>query len=117
MKFKIDENLPVEAADILRGSGHDVQTVLEQQLGGSTDSGLALLCQREGRALVTLDMDFADIRAYPPAEFAGLIVLRLARQDKPSVLNVLARVTEVLLSESLVGRLWIVDESRIRVRE
>ena len=68
MRFKADENLPVEAAEVLRGSGHDAQTVLEQQLGGTADSGLAVLCQREGRALVTLDLDFADIRAYPPAE-------------------------------------------------
>jgi predicted nuclease of predicted toxin-antitoxin system len=97
VKFKVDENLPVEAAGLLCGSGHDAQTVLEQHLGGSADSRLAMLCQREGRILVTLDMDFAEIRAYPPAEFPGVIVLRLARQDKPNVLSVLSRVTEVLV--------------------
>ena len=116
MKFKIDENLPVEAADILRGSGFDAQTVLEQQLGGSADSGLAALCQLEGRVLVTLDMDFSDIRAYPPAEYPGLVVLRLARQDKPGVLSVIARLLEVLYSEPLAGTLWIVEENRIRIR-
>ena len=34
MRFKIDENLPVEAAELLRQAGHDAVTVLEQHLGG-----------------------------------------------------------------------------------
>ena len=116
MRFKVDENLPLEVAERLRACGHDAQTVLEQELGGSDDSRLAALCQREGRALVTLDMDFADIRAYPPADLPGLIVLRLGRQDKMTVLSVLAQLIEVLRSESLTGKLWIVEESRVRIR-
>jgi hypothetical protein len=28
MRFKIDENLPIELADLLRSAGHDVMTVL-----------------------------------------------------------------------------------------
>ena len=116
MRFKVDENLPLEVAERLRASGHDAQTVLEQELGGSDDSRLVALCQREGRALVTLDMDFADIRAYPPADLPGLIVLRLGRQDKMTVLSVLAQLIEVLRSESLTGKLWIVEENRVRIR-
>ena len=77
MRFKVDENLPIEVAEALRQAGHDAATVLEQHYGGSADARLAALCQRESRILVTLDMDFADIRAYPPAEFPGLVVLRL----------------------------------------
>lgn len=49
--------------------------------------------------LVTLDMDFADIRTYPPADFPGLIALRLGRQDKPYVLDVLARLLHVLRAD------------------
>jgi hypothetical protein len=62
-------------------------------------------------------MDFASIRAYPPADFPGLIVLRLRRQDKPHVLDVLARLVQVLRAELLEGTLWIVEEDRIRIRE
>ena len=116
MRFKVDENLPVEAAEMLRQSGHDAVTVLEQRLGGSGDAGPATLCQQEGRALVTLDMDFADIRAYPPADYPGTIVLRLGQQDKPQVLNVLARLIRVLHTEPLEGHLWIVEENRVRIR-
>lgn len=37
MKFKIDENLPVEVAELLRQAEHDAVTVLEQHLGGKAD--------------------------------------------------------------------------------
>lgn len=33
MRFKVDENLPVEAAEVLRQAGHEAATVLEQQHG------------------------------------------------------------------------------------
>ena len=105
MRFKVDENLPVEVAELLREAGYDATTVLEQRHGGSADPRLAALCQRESRVLVTLDLDFADIRAYPPAEFPGLIVLRLGRQDKPYVLSVVTRLTQMLRAELLDGNL------------
>ena len=43
MKFKVDENLPVEVASMLRHAGHDAVTVLEQHLGGNDDAQLAAL--------------------------------------------------------------------------
>lgn len=117
MKFKVDENLPVEAAEELRQAGYDAMTVGEQNLSGDTDSTISTICQHETRALVTLDVDFADIRAYPPDQFPGLIVLRLKRQDKPYVLQVIGRIIQTLPQEPLEQRLWIVEDTRIRIRE
>lgn len=116
MKFKVDENLPVELAEELRVASYNAVTVAEQQLTGSTDTTLSEICRSEGRAFVTLDLDFADIRTYPPEEYSGLIVLRIARQDKPHVLEVFRRMLEVIGREPLEGRLWIVEERRIRIR-
>jgi predicted nuclease of predicted toxin-antitoxin system len=116
MKFKVDENLPIEVAQLLREAGHDVYSVHEQGLVGAKDQVLAQVCQSENRAMVTLDTHFANIRAYPPENYSGLIVLRLARQDKPYVLEVIRRMLTLFSSETLVGKLWIVDERRVRVR-
>ena len=66
MRFKLDENLPAEAADLLRDAGYDAVTVLEQEMSGETDASVAAVCEQEGRVLVTLDTDFADLRTYPP---------------------------------------------------
>lgn len=116
MKFKTDENLPEEAAELLRSAGYDAVTVAEQGIGGEPDPDLASICQQEQRALVTLDLGFSDIRAYPPEEYHGLVVLRLKRQDKAHVVEMLERLVPVLETEALASRLWIVEEERIRIR-
>ena len=117
MKFKIDENMPTEAAELLRDAGHDATTVGEERLLGSPDETLAERAQREQRAFVTMDMDFADIRAYPPDEYAGIIVLRLPVQLRPLVLGLVRRLVPLLQTESLRGCLWIVGPGRVRIFE
>lgn len=37
MKFKIDENLPVEFAELLRPHGYNAETVKEENLCGKPD--------------------------------------------------------------------------------
>ena len=116
MDFKIDENLPVEVAQLLSQAGHSASTALQEGLGGATDETVSAAMLRENLILVTLDIGFADIRAYPPAEFPGLVVLRLRRQDKLHVLEVFGRVLTRLQDQPIQGKLWIVEERRIRVR-
>lgn len=116
MKFKIDENLPIELADELTKAGHDAQTVFEQRLQGQSDALLVTVCQQETRILVTLDLDFADIHAYPPRHFPGFIVLRPHWQDKPHMIELVRRMIPLLWKEPVEHYLWIVEESRIRIR-
>lgn len=113
----MDENLPVEVAELLRQAGHDVQTVLDQALGGEPDPRIAEVCRAERRVLVTLDLDFADIRTYPPADYAGLIVLRPATQTITNLTRLISQLIALLATEPLAGRLWIVDETQVRIRE
>jgi predicted nuclease of predicted toxin-antitoxin system len=116
VKFKLDENLPAELGLLLRQSGHEAHSVHDEHLEGSTDTAIAQACQMEQRVLITLDLDFADIRLYPPQQSSGIIVLRLTRQDKNSVLAIIPRVLELLRSERIAQRLWVVDESRTRIK-
>ena len=117
LKFKLDENMPAEAAMLLAAAGYDALTVPQQHLGGHADPDVAVVCRQEGRAIVTLDLDFGDIRAYPPADYAGIVVLRLHRQDKTRILAVMQRLLPLLGQEQIVGKLWIVDETTVRMRE
>ena len=116
MKFKFDENLPIEVANLLEQAGQEASTVYDQGLVGAVDENVAEVCQAEARILVTLDLDFADIRAYPPEEYPGIIVMRLKQQDKPYVLNIATRWIKVLADEVIENRLWVVDEQKIRIR-
>lgn len=116
MQFKIDENLPYEACRILQNAGYDAVSVLDQQLGGYPDTDIATVCKSESRVLVTLDGDFANILAYPPENFSGIVVIRTENQAKSVVLENIRRLVAVLKTESPQGELWIVESNRIRIR-
>ncbi len=115
MKFKIDENLPTEFVELLQAAHHDAVTALSQGLQGEDDPVLIDLCRQEGRVLVTLDLDFSDIRTYPPQEVPGLMVLRVRRQDKRHLIEVFRRAIPLIAQEPVEHRLWIIEETRVRI--
>ncbi len=116
MQFKIDENLPIEIAELLTNAGHNAKTVNEQQLQGAKDPVLIDVCKSENRVLVTLDTDFSDIRAYPPQEFSGIIVLRVGSQAKQHVIKVFQSILPIIQREPLTQHLWIMEETKVRIR-
>ncbi len=116
MRCKIDEHLPLEIKDLLVQYQHDSVTVAEQGMAGSIDPDVAQVCRKEGRALLTLDLDFSDIRAYPPEDYHGIVVFRPTIQSITTLVRLTTRLT-LLERETLVGHLWIVEDDRVRIRE
>ena len=116
MKFKIDQNLPIEAADLLTAANHDAMTVYQQSLGGASDQRIVDVCKNEDRILITADLDLSDIRHYPPAQTPGYMVLRLPRQSKQALLDLLVKAIPMLAARSINGQLWIVEPDRLRIR-
>lgn len=117
MRFKVDENLPAQCVVQLCEAGYDALSVHDQGLTGAGDSRIAEVCAQEGRVLVSLDLDFADIRTYPPSETAGIVVFRLRSQDAARLRHVVGRLLTLLREESPIGRLWVVEEDKVRIRE
>jgi predicted nuclease of predicted toxin-antitoxin system len=116
MRAKLDENLPVEAAELLRTAGWECDLVYEEGLAGADDPEVAAACQAGARVLFTLDLDFADIRAYPPSDYVGIVVLRPTEPSRRQALELITRVLPVLSAEWTEHRLWIVEPTRVRVR-
>jgi predicted nuclease of predicted toxin-antitoxin system len=117
MKFKIDENLPLSIQNLLIAAGHDALTVKEQNLTGHPDPEIAFVCSKEGRIIVSLDMDFSDIRTYPPYKHAGIMVIRADRQDRNTVVEIFRPALDLLSKEPVDRKLWIIEKDRIRIRE
>lgn len=116
MKLKIDENIGSRGVDLLRMAGHDVMTVRDQGLGGSTDERLFEICSAERRALITLDRDFGQVPRFPPKKSAGIIVLEVGGPASLSLLLARLRDVVALLSRrSVIGELWIIEAGRARL--
>lgn len=116
MRFKLDENIDVRAEAALSGAGHDVATVVGQDLGGATDPVVADAAGVEGRILVTLDRGFADLRAYPPGTHPGIVVLRLHRQGLAGVTAALELLAAYEGLAEVGGSIVIVSDASVRVR-
>ncbi len=116
MRFKIDENLPAEIADDLKVAGHEADTVADQALAGAEDRLILSRVQSEGRAFLTMDKGVADVRAYPPLQYPGIILFRLRSAGHSSILSFVRKHLPTLLQLPLSGHLFVVSETSIRMR-
>lgn len=113
--IKLDENVADVVASVLREAGHDVALARDERLAGADDERILQHALAERRALVTFDLHFSDIRRHPPAGTAGIVVLRLHDQTLKPVRRTASVLARPLLAEPLEGRLWILDEERLRI--
>jgi predicted nuclease of predicted toxin-antitoxin system len=118
MRFLIDANLPRAAIVALEKFGHQVEFARDVGLEAAPDEQIAARARESGAALLTRDMDFADVRRYPPDQYPGIVVLRL---PDTAVAQEIVRVLERFLMEPgflepLAGRLAIVEVDRVRFR-
>jgi predicted nuclease of predicted toxin-antitoxin system len=116
VKFKLDENLPADLAEELRDGGHNVEDVLSEDMGGRPDRPVLNAATSEDRILLTFDLDFADIRRYPPGSHAGIVVFRLHDQRWANLQKPVRRLLAQGTLEILANGLAIVDESRTRIK-
>lgn len=115
MRLKLDENLGKRNIELFQAAGHDVCTVLEQELTSTDDRTLINICASEGRCLVTLDLDFSNPLVFKPSLFAGIAVLRLPSRFTPQDLsNVVQTLIVGLERTDIIGKLWTVQAGRIR---
>ncbi len=118
MKLKLDENLSKRLADLFQVAGHDTATVVGQHMSGVADSDLITRCRDEGRALVTLDLDFGNPLLFRPSQYPGIAVLRPSEPVSHHDLEALCRtLIGGMAVEQLRGKLWIVERARIRIHQ
>jgi predicted nuclease of predicted toxin-antitoxin system len=118
MRFLIDANMPRSIIAPIRSLGHEVEFARDIGLAAASDHEIAARAEATGPALPTRDLDFADVRRYPPDLYRGIIVLRL---PDGMIAKDIARVAERFLLDStfvenLAGRLAIVERDRVRFR-
>jgi len=118
MKFKLDENFGARTQQLFHAAGHDVQTVRDQELQGCSDRHLYEVCCAEQHCLVTLDLDFADVTRFLPAQANGIVVIRVPRNPSLALLEQLVhQFLQALTQMPVEKKLWIVEFGRIRIHQ
>jgi len=116
MKLKLDENISRHLKPILEDLNHDLLTVSDQGLLSQNDTAIGMAAKTEGRMLLTLDLEFGDLRKYPPGRHPGIILFR-PRSFGPLSVN---RFVEDFVRETDIeqfrGCVAVVDTSKVRVR-
>jgi predicted nuclease of predicted toxin-antitoxin system len=116
MNLKLDENLPRILCAALSDFGHDVHSVFEENLMGRPDEDVWNAAQREGRFLITQDLDFSDTRKFTPGSHHGILLIRLS---SPSRANLIFRLEQVFRCENVEnwkGCFVVATERKIRIQ-
>jgi predicted nuclease of predicted toxin-antitoxin system len=116
MKLKLDENIPAELLDDLREAGHEADSVREEGLAGAPDPVVLGQARAEERVLLTLDKGIGDLRAYPPSQFSGIVLLRPSSSGRIATLSFARKHVPLLLTQSLASRLVVVTDRGLRWR-
>ena len=115
-KLKLDENLSHRLKTSLATLPYDVATAADENLLSQPDTAVGAAAAAEGRMLLTLDVEFADLRKHPPGTHPGIIVFR-PRSFGPIAVNQFVEdfAREVDLN-GLAGCVVVAEPNRIRVR-
>jgi len=98
----------------MRSLGCDVVTVQELGLAGASDDVVIDKALALGRVLLTRDMDFSNILLYPPAQYLGIVVLKMSPTTVDDVHQVLEQALDH--AQDIRGALLVVDKSKFRIR-
>jgi predicted nuclease of predicted toxin-antitoxin system len=115
MKIKLDENLPLRLAILLKDLGHDAHTLHDESLIGHADKEIWGAAQKESRFLITQDLDFSDLRQFAPGSHHGILLVRLR---SPNRRDLIERVGELFQKENVsewTGCFVVATERKIRV--
>ena len=107
--------MPAAMVKLLREARHDAATVMDEGLSGTDDSEVIKAATSESRILITFDVDFGNIRAFPPGSHAGVVVFRLHDQRWAVLEEPARRMLKSGTLDGLQRGLAIIDESRIRI--
>lgn len=115
MNFLANENFPLSSIKLLRNSGHNVVSILEET-PGAKDSHILKRAYKEKLIILTFDRDYGELiyrhRALPPR---GIVYFRF----DPSTPQEPAEILSKILNQkaiSLLEKFTVIERNKIRQR-
>ena len=120
LRFFADHCVPSSVVQTLQEAGHEVLRLRDRIPPDSPDPLVISKAQEFEAILLSLNGDFADIVAYPPARYKGIVALQV--RNHPEIIPQLLERLKAYLSthpdmEHYSGKLLVAEAHRIRSRE
>lgn len=116
MKIKLDENIPAGLKDILTAAGHCCDTAVDEGLAGKNDDVVWETAKRDGRFLITQDLDFSDIRSFAPGSHPGLLLIRLREPSRMRLIKRIGALFEQNPADQWTGCFMVVTDHKVRIK-
>ena len=100
----------------LRDRGHDVVHARDENLHRAEDAQILEKAAREGRIVLTFDLDFGDLLAAALRTIPSVMIFRLHNQIPSSVSPRVLQVTSEAEADLSAGAVIIVEDARYRIR-
>ncbi len=117
MKFLADEHFPMASVRLLVAAGHDVVHAAHVARG-EDDLDLLVICESEGRTMLTFDKDFGDLAfrddRYPST---GVVLFRLRTRSIEEPARLLLQELITAAVDPLRGRITVITERGARYRD
>ena len=119
LRFLADHCVPNSVMKALMEAGHEVVRLGDCLPVNSADPEVIAKAQEINSILISLDGDFADIVAYPPAGYKGIVALQV-RNHPESIPAIVGLLKDYMAAHPTPyhykGRLLLVESHRIRIR-
>jgi predicted nuclease of predicted toxin-antitoxin system len=116
LAVELDENLSQSHTDFLKAAGYAADRVTDEGLSGADDAVIWHRVVADGRFFITLDLDFADVRRFPPGSHPGILLLRPRNRSRAAVQDILERLVRECPLHTLTGCFVVADISHTRIR-
>jgi len=119
LRLFADHCVPSSVIKALKAAGHEAFRLRDHIPADSPDQQVIAKAQELDSILLSLNGDFSDIVAYPPANYKGIIALQV--RNHPEALPQLIERLKGYLSANenmghYAGKLFLVEAHRIRTR-
>ena len=116
MKFLLDMGLAQSAVAFLRDQGYDAVHLREEGLQYLLDEEVIEKARKEGRIILTHDLDFGRLIALSQRRLPSAITFRLDDMQPSYVNHYLIEALQHFTAELEAGALISINEHAIRVR-
>lgn len=117
MKLLLDENVPPLLIEKVKGHYPESADIYDIRYGGKSDIEIYDYLRDHDYVLLTFDLDFSDIRKFPPELVEGIIVLRFKNKRIQDIMAETLIYLDELIKLDYKHSLAIFQNSGIRLKK